>query len=90
MSNKVQPVGAWIALKIINEAIETQSGIALSDSEKGKLHYKKGEVINVGKDVVEIKAKDIIYYHKGESFTMLSYEGEMITWIRERDVLCVV
>lgn len=85
----IQPIGKWIALSIIAEEIKSETGIIYTGDEVGKMQYRKGKVINVGKDVLEVKAEDTIYYHKGNSFTMLSYEGEPITWIQERDVLCV-
>ena len=86
----IQPIGKHIAISIIAEQIETKEGWLLSSEETAALHYKKAKVINVGKDVQEIKANDIIYYNKSNSFTMLADEGEPITWIQERDVLCVV
>lgn len=86
----ITPIGTWIAIKIIAEEIETESGLILSGEEVSKLHYKKAKVINVGNLVSVIKKNDIIYYHKGNSFTMLTMEGEPITWIQERDVLCIV
>lgn len=85
---KIQPIGKWIAIDIIEEEIMSESGLLLSGNDKSKLSYKKGKVIKEGTEVTVIKENDIIYYSPHNSFSMF-IESKEITFIQERDVLTI-
>lgn len=84
----MQPIGKYIVVSNIDEEIKTDSGIILSGDDANQFRYKKGKVIKPGTDVTVIKEDDIVYYDKGQSFTMIIGEGQY-TIIREVDVVVV-
>jgi co-chaperonin GroES (HSP10) len=84
----MQPIGKYIVVSNIEEEIKTDSGIILSGEDANQFRYKKGRVIKPGTDVSVIKENDVIYYDKGQSFTMIINDGQY-TIIREVDVVVV-
>lgn len=84
----MQPIGKYIVVSNIDEEIKTDSGIILSGDDANQFRYKKGKVIKPGTDVSVIKEGDVIYYDKGQSFTMIINDGQY-TIIREVDVVVV-
>ncbi len=67
----MQPIGKYILVEAIDEEIKTDSGIILTDEDANQFRYKKGRVVKPGTDVIpEIKEGDVIYFDKGNSFTM--------------------
>lgn len=84
----MQPIGKYIVVSNIDEEIKTDSGIILSGDDANQFRYKKGKVIKPGTDVKVIKENDIVYYDKGQSFTMIIGDGQY-TIIREVDVVVV-
>jgi co-chaperonin GroES (HSP10) len=84
----MQAIGKYIVISIIDEEIKTDSGIILSGEDAKQFRYKKGQVINPGTDVSFIKEGDVIYFDKGNSFTMV-INDKQCTIIREIDVVVV-
>ena len=85
----MQPIGKYIAIKGIEEEVKTQSGLILSGEDTNQFRYKKGSVFAPGTDVSVIKAGDVIYFDKTNSYTML-INDEQVTIIREADVVVVL
>lgn len=85
----MKPIGKYIAIKTIEEEVKTQSGLILSGEDTNQLRYKKGLVIAPGTDVTAIQKDDVIYYDKGQSYTMI-INDEQVTIIRESDVVIVL
>ena len=85
----MKPIGKYIIVSDIDEEIKTGSGILLSGKDADQLRYKKAEVVAVGTDVGVIQAKDVIFYDKRQSFTMM-INDMTVTVLREADVVVVV
>jgi|TARA_R110000751_G_scaffold81625_2_gene164689 co-chaperonin GroES (HSP10) len=85
----MKPVGKYILIKAIEEEIKTKSGLILSNEDANSFRYKKGEVVQTGDGVQEIKSKDSIYYDRHAGHSMLIH-NESYTIITERDVVVVL
>jgi len=85
----MQPVGKYIVVVNIEEEVKTDGGLLLSAKDAGDFRYKKAKVIKPGSDVTVIKEKDLVYYDKGHSFTMV-IDNKQYTIIQERDVVVVL
>jgi co-chaperonin GroES (HSP10) len=85
----MKPIGKNILINIIEEEIETSSGILLSAEESNQLRYKKGFIVEPGSDVTVISKGDTIYYDKRAGYTMM-IGSESYTIISERDVVVVL
>jgi co-chaperonin GroES (HSP10) len=85
----MQPIGKYIVVSDIDEEIKTDGGLLLSAKDAGEFRYKKGRVIKPGTDVGVIKEKDVVYYDKSHSFTMV-INNHKYTIIQERDVVIVL
>jgi len=85
----MKPIGKYILIKIIEEEIETSSGLLLSADDANQMRYKKANVVKPGSDVDVINEGDQIYYDKNAGFTMM-IGSESYTVISERDVVVVL
>ena len=85
----MKPIGNYILINIIEEEIETSSGLILSGEEANQLRYKKAEIIEVGTDVLHISKGDTIYYDSRAGYTMM-INTDTCTLIRESDVVVVL
>jgi co-chaperonin GroES (HSP10) len=88
MSN-IKPIGKYILINQIKEAIKTESGILLTADDSADIRYKKGTVVASGTDVSVISSDDTIFYDSRAGYTMI-IKGEQYTVISERDVVVVV
>ena len=82
------PIGKYIVISIVDEEIKTDSGIILSGEDANQFRYRQGKVVKPGTDVLAIKEGDVIYFDKGQSFTMIIKDVQY-TIIRESDVVVV-
>lgn len=85
----MKAIGKNIVVENIEEEVKTGSGMILSGEDTKQLRYGKAKVISPGSDVANIKADDIIYYDKVQSFIMI-VDDKQVTVIQERDVILVV
>lgn len=85
----MKPIGKYILIKVIEEEIETSSGLLLSADDANQMRYKKANVIKPGSDVDVINEGDQIYYDKNAGFTMM-IGSDSYTVISERDVVVVL
>lgn len=83
----IRPLGINILLKKLSSLEKTKSGIILSSEDKDA--EKMGEVISIGKDVKNIKAKDKVIFesYKGTDFT---YQDEKFILIEEKNCLAII
>jgi len=85
----MKPVGKYILIQTIEEEVKTKSGLILSNADANSYRYKKGQVVQTGAGVQEVKSKDAIYYDKQAGHSML-INNESYTIITERDVVVVL
>jgi len=85
----MKPIGKYIAAKLIDEEVQTQSGLILSGEDVDQFRYKKAVVLEVGTDVTAIDNGDTIYFDKAQSYTMI-INNEQVTILREIDVVVVL
>lgn len=85
----MKPIGKYILIKVIEEEIETSSGLLLSADDANQMRYKKANVVKPGSDVDVINEGDQIYYDKNAGFSMM-IGSESYTVISERDVVVVL
>lgn len=85
----MKPIGKYILIKVIEEEIETSSGLLLSADDANQMRYKKANVVKPGSDVDVINEGDQIYYDKNAGFTMM-IGSDSYTVISERDVVVVL
>lgn len=84
----MKPIGKYLIVKDIREEVITASGLMLSNEEIDNMRYCRASVVAAGTEVNDITAGEILYYEKSRSFTMM-VKGELVTVIREMDVVVV-
>jgi co-chaperonin GroES (HSP10) len=85
----MRPIGKYILIQQIKEALKTESGILLTADDSADIRYKKATVVAPGTDVSVISSEDTIFYDSRAGYTMI-IKGEQYTVISERDVVVVV
>ena len=87
MAMKLQPLAEWVVAEQEEAVTKTASGLYLPDkaAEKPKI----AKVLEVGKDVKEIKVGDRIVY-KNYSTTELKVDGTEYILVKEEDILATV
>tara|TARA_Y100000592_G_scaffold95661_1_gene162685 strand:- start:7706 stop:7963 length:258 start_codon:yes stop_codon:yes gene_type:complete len=85
----MKAIGKYIVIETIEEQIKTKSGLLLSSEDMTELRYGKAKVIHAGTEVEKVNDKDMIYYDKRTSHTMI-IENEPFSIIQERDVVVVL
>lgn len=85
----LKPIGKYIVSQLIDEEVETASGLVLSGDDVDKLRYRKATIVKVGTDVKNITDGSVIYFDKVQSFTMV-IDGNQYTILREHDVVLVL
>ncbi len=85
----MQAIGKHIIIKTIEEEVTTESGLLLSGEETSKLRYRKGEILNAGTDVSQLKTGDVIYYDQSGGHTML-LNNQVVDIILEAHVVVVL
>lgn len=83
----LRPLGERVILKRTEAETKTVSGIVLPDSAKEKPEI--GEVIEIGKEVKEIKKGDRVVFSK-YSPTEIKLEGQEYLIVKEEDVLAIL
>lgn len=84
---KIQPLADRLLLKRVEVATQTKSGLVLPDTAKEK--PEQGEVIEVGKEVKEVKKGETVLFSKYAP-TEVKVEGKEYLIVKEEDILAVV
>lgn len=84
---KVQPLGERIVAEAVEASDKTESGFYLPQDAKEKPQMAK--VVEVGKDVEEVKKGDTVVYPKFGT-TEVTVDGAEYMIIKEEDVLAIV
>jgi co-chaperonin GroES (HSP10) len=85
----MKPIGKYIVINKIEEALKTESGLLLSQEDASGFRYQKGKVVKPGTDVTVIQAGDVIYYDKNAGHDMFIQDKSYMV-IVERDVVVVL
>lgn len=85
----MKPIGKYIVINKIEEALKTESGLLLSQEDASGFRYQKGKVVKPGTDVSVIQAGDVIYYDKSAGHAMFIQDKSYMV-IVERDVVVVL
>lgn len=83
----LKPLADRVILKRIEKEAATASGIVLPDTAKER--PEQGEVIEVGKEVKEIKKGDKVVFSKYGP-TEVKVEGSEYLIVKEEDILAVI
>jgi chaperonin GroES len=83
----LKPLADHVILKRIEKENKTTSGIVLPDTAKEK--PEQGEVIEVGKEVKEVKKGDKVVFSKYGP-TEVKIDGSEYLILKEEDILAVV
>jgi chaperonin GroES len=87
MSSPLKPLADWVVAEAEEAATKTASGLYLPDKATEK--PKTAKVLNVGKDVKEVKAGDRIVY-KSYSTTEVKVNDKEYILVKEEDVIATV
>jgi len=85
----MKPVAKWITLKLIKEDVTTESGLQLTAKLSDAMRYQKGEVLEVGDEVPNIKTGDKILFDQSNSYTM-PIDEVYVTFIQYREVVAIL
>lgn len=83
----LKPLADRVVIKRIEAEAKTASGIVLPDTAKEK--PEEGEVIEVGKDVKEVKKGDKVVFSK-YSPSEIKKDGEEYLIVKEEEILAVI
>lgn len=83
----LKPLADRVIIKRLEAKNKTASGIVLPDSAKEK--PEEGEVVEVGKDVKEVKKGDKVVFSK-YSPSEVKQNGEEYLIVKEEDILAVI
>jgi chaperonin GroES len=83
----LKPLADRVVIKRIETESKTASGIVLPDAAKEK--PEEGEVIEVGKDVKEVKKGDRVVFSK-YSPTEFKKDSEELLIVKEEDILAII
>lgn len=83
----LKPLADRVIVKRIEKEATTASGIVLPETAKEK--PEEGEVIEVGKDVKEVKKGDKVVFSKYGP-TEIKQKGEELLIIKEEDILAIL
>lgn len=83
----IKPIADRIVLRRVEKEAATASGIVLPDAAKER--PEQGEVIEVGKDVKEVKKGDQVVFSKYGP-TEVKIEGVEYLIVKEEDILAIV
>jgi len=93
---KIKPLADRVVIKSLEAEDKTASGIILPDTAKEK--PQTGKVLAVGpgkmlengsRQVMEVKAGDIVYYAKYAG-TEVKIDGEEVLVLKESDLLAII
>lgn len=83
----LKPLADRVIIKRLEAENKTASGIVLPDSAKEK--PEEGEVVEVGKDVKEVKKGDKVVFSK-YSPSEVKQDGKEYLIVKEEDVLAII
>lgn len=83
----LKPLADRVIIKRLEAENKTASGIVLPDTAKEK--PEEGEVVEVGKDVKEVKKGDKVVFSK-YSPSEVKQDGEEYLIVKEEDVLAII
>ena len=79
----------FIMLERIYEKKTSSRGLIMSDEDSNEMRYQRGNVRDVGYNVLGIKGGDTIIFDKVSAYDVLIGD-ERLTIIQEKDVACVL
>ena len=85
----MEVLNKFIILERIYEKKTSSSGLIMSDEDSNDMRYHRGNVKDVGYNVLGIKGGDIIIFDKVSAYDVLIGD-ERLTIIQEKDVACVL
>ena len=85
--SKIQPLGDRIVAQAVEASDKTESGFYLPQDAQEKPQMAK--VVEVGKDVSEVKKNDTVVYPKFGT-TEVTIDGSEYMIIKEEDVLGII
>ena len=89
MEEEIQPLGARVLVRVVEEETVTRSGIVLPDTAKEK--PQRGEVLAVGDDeeMIKVAPGDLVLYPK-YSGTEVVLDGRDHLILESSDLLAVI
>ena len=86
----MKAIGKYIVIKEVKETSkQTSGGLLLAEAQREDIRYRKGDIINVGTDVVGVSEGDNIYYDRHAGF-YVEINTEVYIVIKEQDVVIVL
>lgn len=79
----------FIGVKRVKEEKKSESGLLLSDQDKGQMRYERAEVILENENYPNIKIGMHLYFDKVHGFDGV-FDGQDLTLIRRRDIAIFV
>lgn len=81
-------INKYVVIDKVNEQVETDFGLILSESDVNDIRYKKGIVISPGHMVDTVNADDVVMYDGSAGYTVMVGDRQL-TVIQERDIILV-
>ena len=86
----MKAIGKYIVITETKEpSIKTSGGLLITESQRDDVRYRKGEIVNIGTEVLGVKNGDNIYYDKHAGF-YVEIDGDVYIVIKEQDVVIVL
>jgi len=86
---KVIAVGENVVVRKINVDNITNGGIVLPHNISPE-SFIRGEVLSVGKDIIDIKEGDVVAYSEHGGQDMLTKEKEILKVLKYGEVYCII
>lgn len=81
-------INKYVVIDKVNEQVETDFGLILSESDVKGIRYKKGVVISPGHMVDTVSEGDVVMYDGSAGYTVMVSDRQL-TVIQERDIILV-
>ena len=88
MAEKIIPVGQKLLIKEIKAASKTASGLIIPEMAQ-KITFR-GEVVEIGDSVKEIKIGDIVQYAEHAMPTPMKHDGQEHLLLQAGDVYAII
>jgi len=86
----MKAIGKYIVIKEVKEVgKETSGGLLLAEAQREDIRYRRGDVINIGTDVIGVNEGDNIYYDRHAGF-YIEIDTEVYIVIKEQDIVIVL
>ena len=86
----MKAIGKYIVIKEVKESgKETSGGLLLAEAQREDIRYRRGDVINIGTDVIGVNEGDNIYYDRHAGF-YIEIDTEVYIVIKEQDIVIVL